>query len=69
VVNDGMMTLPEAARLLRCGYNVVWRLALVGTLRGVRRGARLLVNRKDVEQLARCWKVREQARAASGTAR
>jgi hypothetical protein len=59
------LSIPEAARLMRRGYNVVYRLCLTGELRSQRQGARLFVNRGDVLRLVRRWREGERARVGA----
>jgi len=64
-VVENWISLPEAARVVRRGYNVMWRLCLTGELRSKRQGARLFVNRADVLRLARRWREGERAEAGA----
>ena len=55
------VTIPEGCRLAKVHYQVVWRWALTGEVRGKRSGKRWLVLRADVLKMAR--QLRESATA------
>lgn len=51
--NDKMMTLAEAAQVLRVSYFQAHQMMLVGELEGAKRGHRWMVDRDSVERAIR----------------
>lgn len=55
--------MTEGARLVPCGYQVLWRAALTGEVRSRRQGTRWLVWKPDVLKMRR---LRRELRETAG---
>jgi len=63
VIPDRMMSLPDAARMLRLPWAAVWNLYLAGHLQGEKRNGRYYVRIGSVERFR---KVRAEVTRATG---